>query len=368
MKIILSIGFRHCLCCAVLFLIAAAPIEGIAGTAKPGLPDGNYSPSETAENEWQQARQILHAPKEGPVPLYAENHYPEAVRLLESAAQKGHSKSTLHLGSLYLCGKGVEMSMQNAFRYYIKAIQLFLKKTLLTPILTVLSILLAVFIPFKIRLLFRNAKTTILTRWVGTDNPRLQYKLALRYIHGKGTSKRWIEARKLLEKAADQNYAPAQVELGRFFRDGIIVQASRVKAAEWFLKGAEQGDKEGLFLAGSCYEQGAGVPLYLPKALGFYALATARGHRDAPEKMALCDKKMTNAQKTAGRTFAEAFARENGFTWSAGSTRTSGKDRSPAADRKGRCASDESSTRRDSREAAGFARRAGPHPPACRAL
>ena len=49
------------------------------------------------------------------------------------------------------------------------------------------------------------------------------------------------EAVKLLRKAAEQGFAPAQCGLGMFYANGQGVDQSDYEADKWFKKAAEQG-------------------------------------------------------------------------------------------------------------------------------
>jgi uncharacterized protein len=278
-------------------------------TALPGTLCAQTNLS--AKEEYRQAMQICRNPRIEGIPLYQRSHAPEAVSFLESAAEKGYVPAIIHLGSHYLTGNGVEKSAKTAFQHYVRGIGLFLSQSMPLPLLGVVALIAgAGALLLKLNDGVASLKKKALVRRARPGNPKAQHALALRYLHGTGTYRQAGEARKLFEQAAEQGYAPAQVELGRFFEQGLIVQASRVQAAQWYAKAAKQGDAEGLFMMGKCYEEGAGVALYLPKALGYYLLAASRGHQTARDHLTSCQEKMTAQQQQAGQQFANEFSFE----------------------------------------------------------
>ena len=161
----------------------------------------------------------------------------------------------------------------------------------------------------------KAGSSRILQRAASGDDPRAQHQMAQRYIKGSGVQVQLTDALKLLIKSAEAGYAPAQVDLGHFFRDGIIVQKHRIQAADWYGKAAKQGYADGLFLMGACYESGSGVPAYLPKAYGFYLLASAAGHPDAQNYINSILPGMPDAQQASGIDFSHEYAQKHSFTW-----------------------------------------------------
>ncbi len=294
---------------AAILLLVAANARSVLASAKTNL----VTTQALAESEYRQAMEICRNRNTEGIPLFQETRASEAVRLLRSAAEKGYIPAAIHLGSHYLTGNGVDQSVRTAFQYYAMAATSFFKQTLLLPALIIAVISGALFLSLILSRGFSFLKAKTLVRRAGAGNPQAQYELALRYLYGKGAHKQVAEARKLFETAAEKGFAPAQVHIGRFFRDGIVVKANRLKGAEWFHKAAAQGDVDGLFLTGQCYEQGAGVPLYLPKALGFYLLASARGCREARNLIETCRQKMNEHQQQAGQIFAIEYSEKYGI-------------------------------------------------------
>ena len=69
----------------------------------------------------------------------------------------------------------------------------------------------------------------------------------------------YVEAVKWYRKAAEQNYAEAQFNLGYCYEDGLGVQKDEVEAVKWYHKAAELNLALAQLNLGSCYTHGQGV-------------------------------------------------------------------------------------------------------------
>ena len=67
------------------------------------------------------------------------------------------------------------------------------------------------------------------------------------YLNGLGVEEDEKRALYWVQKAAEQDYADAQVVLGNFYSEGIGAEKDERKAFEWFKKAAEQGKAEAQF-------------------------------------------------------------------------------------------------------------------------
>jgi serine/threonine protein kinase/TPR repeat protein len=85
------------------------------------------------------------------------------------------------------------------------------------------------------------------------------------------------EAMKWFEIAAAKGSAPAMIESGLLYSNRREPGDDR-KALEFFLQASNTGDRVGKYLAGECYYYGKGVPVDVPKAVGF--LQEAAGLRE----------------------------------------------------------------------------------------
>ncbi|MFZ1640333.1 MAG: tetratricopeptide repeat protein [Candidatus Contendobacter sp.] len=84
-------------------------------------------------------------------------------------------------------------------------------------------------------------------------------------------------ALKWYRKAADQGYAPAQINLGSMYAEGEGVPRDLQEALKWYHKAADQGDASAEFSLGMLYEQGEGVPQDFEEALRWYRKAADQG-------------------------------------------------------------------------------------------
>ena len=73
---------------------------------------------------------------------------------------------------------------------------------------------------------------------------KAQYNLGVCYEHGEGVAKDQVEAVKWYRKAAEQNFAKAQYNLGVCFYTGEGVAKDPVEAYKWQLLAARQGDED----------------------------------------------------------------------------------------------------------------------------
>jgi hypothetical protein len=109
-------------------------------------------------------------------------------------------------------------------------------------------------------------------------DPKEQYELALRYQNGEGVPQSQADAVRLLRKAGDRGYAPAQNALGLLYEEELKDYAEALK---WYRKAAEQGDAAGQANLGMMYSNGRGVPKDEAEAARLIARAAEQGHAKA---------------------------------------------------------------------------------------
>jgi len=83
-------------------------------------------------------------------------------------------------------------------------------------------------------------------------------------------------------KAAEANYAPAQVRLGELLDSSEYNK----EAAEWYRKAAEQGNAAGEYALGHLYATGEGVEKNEEKAVYWFKRAAAKNYLFAVETLA----------------------------------------------------------------------------------
>jgi Sel1 repeat len=78
------------------------------------------------------------------------------------------------------------------------------------------------------------------------------------------------EAFRLYQRAAEQEFPPAQLFLGRCYEHGIGVEADPHQAVKLYRKAAVDELPVAMGMLGWCYENGIGVPVDLPQAARWY--------------------------------------------------------------------------------------------------
>jgi TonB family protein len=82
-------------------------------------------------------------------------------------------------------------------------------------------------------------------------------------------------------KAAEQQFPPAEVMLGRFYRDGLGTPKDDAKAVEWFDRAAGHGDPNGQFELGIMYRAGRGVEIDEAYGMKLLTKAAEQDHAEA---------------------------------------------------------------------------------------
>jgi uncharacterized protein len=112
---------------------------------------------------------------------------------------------------------------------------------------------------------------------------------------------------KWYRKAAEQNYAEAQCNLGFCYAKGEGVAKDYVEAVKWFRKAAEQNYAKAQFNLVICYENGVGVAKDFVEAYKWQLLAARQGDEDAKKNMTKLENKMTPDQIAEGQKLANNF-------------------------------------------------------------
>lgn len=116
-----------------------------------------------------------------------------------------------------------------------------------------------------------------------------QYDLGSAFIRGSlGVAKDEAEAVKWFRKAAEQNYAPAQHNLGVCYANGEGVAKDYVEAVKWYRKAAEQNDASAQINLGACYCKGKGVAKDGAEAVKWYRKAADQNLADAQYNLGVC--------------------------------------------------------------------------------
>lgn len=118
-----------------------------------------------------------------------------------------------------------------------------------------------------------------------------QNALGEAYYDGKGVTENLTEAVKWFTKAAEQENAKAQYNLGICYYYGYGVQyRDRREAVKWYTRAAEQGNADAQNDLGYCYEFGEGVDKNLKEAVKWYTKAAEQGLPVAQCNLGVCYK------------------------------------------------------------------------------
>jgi TPR repeat protein len=115
-----------------------------------------------------------------------------------------------------------------------------------------------------------------------------QYNLGVCYDKGQGVAKDLVEAVKWWRKAAEQNHAEAQFNLGSCYAKGQGVAKNEVAAVRWYHKAAEQNIAQAQHDLGVCYAFGHGVAKDYSEAVRWWCKAAEQNDADAQYNLGTC--------------------------------------------------------------------------------
>jgi TPR repeat protein len=114
------------------------------------------------------------------------------------------------------------------------------------------------------------------------DDRDAQYQLALLHGAGRGTAKDDKRAMDWLRKSAERNQPEAQYRLAAAYARGLYgVRQDDAAAAAWLRRSARQGNVEAQYALANAYAEGRGVPRDANEALGWIQLAARNNHPEA---------------------------------------------------------------------------------------
>lgn len=130
-----------------------------------------------------------------------------------------------------------------------------------------------------------------------------QNALGEAYYDGKGVTENLTEAVKWFTKAAEQENAKAEYNLGNCYYYGNGVQyRDREEAVKWYTKAAEHGNADAQNDLGYCYKFGEGVDRNLKKAVEWYTKAAEQGLPMAQCNLGICYKNGDGVEKNLEET------------------------------------------------------------------
>ena len=117
------------------------------------------------------------------------------------------------------------------------------------------------------------------------EDAEFQNELGCMYFEGKDVEQDYGKAAEWFLKAAEQGHANAQRYLGYMYYHGKGVEQDHGKAAEYWRKAAEQGIAVAQFNLGYAYDEGEGVPQDYAKAAEWFEKAAEQGDEEAADKL-----------------------------------------------------------------------------------
>jgi len=229
----------------------------------------------------------------------ANPNYPEALRLYQQAADRGHAAAYFNLGLLHELGRGVTPDVAAAFGHYLKAAELGFPPA-----------------QFNVGNMYANGNGVpqdffAALRWFreAADRglPEAQYNVALAYEHGRGVVKDESLAQRWYRAAAEQGYVRAQFNLGLMLAEGRGAPPDRLAAASFYRAAATQNFAPAQHNLGLILAEGNGVPVNLVESYKWLALAVENGlpstQRDqVAHRLSLADLAEANLALVAARS------------------------------------------------------------------
>jgi TPR repeat protein len=103
-----------------------------------------------------------------------------------------------------------------------------------------------------------------------------EFQMGQVYDFGFGATQNDREALDWYRKAAEHGSAPAQRAVGEFYQKGRVVTADAAEAARWFRRAADGDDLRAQYQLGQMYFDGTGVPRDYVSAYVWFSLAAGQ--------------------------------------------------------------------------------------------
>jgi TPR repeat protein len=120
------------------------------------------------------------------------------------------------------------------------------------------------------------------------NNAEAQFNLGVCYAKGEGVAKDAVKAVKWYRKAAEQNVAEAQFNLGNCYFKGEGTAKDDMEAQKWWRKAAEQNDADAQLNLGVNYAKGEGVAKDEVESVKWYRKAAEQGNVKAQFALGNC--------------------------------------------------------------------------------
>jgi hypothetical protein len=160
---------------------------------------------------------------------------------------------------------------------------------------------------------FRDLES--LKRAAENDDANAQFELGMCFANGDGVEQKPRTAVKWFERSAKWGHPEAMLQLGFRYEDGDGIDQDYERAFNWFMKSAEAGLPLGMCCVGAAYEKGNGVEKDLAKAAEWYRRGADEDHAPSQAELGECYELGKGVKKDLNKALRwyEA-AVENGLT------------------------------------------------------
>jgi hypothetical protein len=137
----------------------------------------------------------------------------------------------------------------------------------------------------------RGAEDSQIADWkqkAAAGDPAAEAKLGEAYCYASnGLTRDYAQGMALFQKAAAQNNAEAESDIGWLYEDGLGVPKDAAQSFQWFTKGANGGNAYGQDALGICYGTGFGVTKDVTQATAWCTKAAQQDNMDAMTRLGL---------------------------------------------------------------------------------
>ena len=126
------------------------------------------------------------------------------------------------------------------------------------------------------------------TRGAELEFAAAQCNLGRCYRDGEGVDQDYAQAVRWYRRSAEQKFPRGLFSLGWCYDNGLGVEKDPAEAARWYSKAADGGDVQAQYNLAWDYARGEGVAQSWPHAAALYRKAADQGHADALYSLAQC--------------------------------------------------------------------------------
>lgn len=133
-------------------------------------------------------------------------------------------------------------------------------------------------------------------RAANQNDAEAQHQLGMMYLNAKGTRQDFNLAYVWLRKSAKKGHAKAQNALAYIYETGMVAHKSMQNALKWYQKSAQQGYSHAQFNLGILYWQGKGIEKNLLKAYKWLSRAAEQDNFQAEQFLKKIKREMSKEQ------------------------------------------------------------------------